>query len=184
MKPINGFLPRAISPLLVDAPSAKMSPFSTLSPTNTIGRWFIQLPWLLRANLITLYSSLWPSSLRTTIFVLVDLSTTPPFLAVMQTPESYAALDSIPVPTTGASVERSGTAWRCMLDPISARLASSFSRKGIMDVATENTIFGDTSIKSRFTLSNSDVSSRKRPDTWVFTKCPSSSTGSFACATT
>ncbi len=34
-----------------------------------------------------------------------------------------------------------------------------------MDVATENTIFGDTSIKSSFTLSNSDVSSRKRPDT-------------------
>ena len=35
-----------------------------------------------------------------------------------------------------------------MLEPISARLASSFSRNGIMDVATENTIFGDTSIKS------------------------------------
>ena len=33
-------------------------------------------------------------------------------------------------PTTGDSVCNSGTAWRCMLEPISARLASSFSRNG------------------------------------------------------
>jgi len=36
-----------------------------------------------------------------------------------------------PVRTNGASARTSGTAWRCMLEPISARLASSFSRNGI-----------------------------------------------------
>ncbi len=71
---------------------------------------------------------------------------TPGFFATTHTPESTAALGSIPVPTAGASVVRRGTAWRCMLEPIRARFASSFSRKGISAVATENTIFGDTSI--------------------------------------
>ena len=42
-----------------------------------------------------------------------------------------AAWYSMPVPTIGASGLTSGTAWRCMLDPINARLASSCSRKGI-----------------------------------------------------
>lgn len=32
------------------------------------------------------------------------------------------------------------------IDPISARFASSFGRNGISAVATENTIFGDTSM--------------------------------------
>ena len=36
--------------------------------------------------------------------------TVPAFLATTQTPESTAALASIPVPTTGASVKRRGTA--------------------------------------------------------------------------
>ena len=40
----------------------------------------------------------------------------------------------------------SGTAWRCMLEPMSARLASSFSRNGISDAATDTSWFGDTSI--------------------------------------
>ena len=53
-----------------------------------------------------------------------------------------------------------------------------------MEVATENTIFGDTSIKVDGFFWNSEVSSRKRPDTLLFTKWPSSSNGSFACATT
>ena len=44
-----------------------------------------------------------------------------------------------------------------------------------MAVATENTIFGDTSIRSIFFFWNSEVSSRKRPDTLLWTKCPSSS---------
>lgn len=48
--------------------------------------------------------------------------------------------------TIGASHVTSGTAWRIMFDPISARLASSFCRNGIRAVATENTIRGDTSM--------------------------------------
>ena len=39
MNPINGFLPRAISPLEVEGPSAMTSPFSTWSPFVTIGFW-------------------------------------------------------------------------------------------------------------------------------------------------
>ena len=53
---------------------------------------------------------------------------------------------------------RRGTAWRCMLDPISARLASSFSRKGIREAATETSCMGATSISSsssRLTRTNS-----------------------------
>jgi len=38
-----------------------------------------------------------------------------------------------------------GTAWRCMLEPIKARLASSFSRNGIKLAATETSSFGETS---------------------------------------
>ena len=48
----------------------------------------------------------------------------------------YATAASIPVPTVGGSVISSGTAWRCMLDPIRARLASSCSRKGINPAET------------------------------------------------
>ena len=42
----------------------------------------------------------------------------------------------------------SGTAWRCMLEPISARLASSCSRNGIIAVATDQICSGETSIRS------------------------------------
>ena len=47
-----------------------------------------------------------------------------------------------------------------MFDPISARLASSFSRNGIMAVATETTIRGDTSMKSASRRSTSTKLSR------------------------
>ena len=47
-------------------------------------------------------------------------------------------------PPTGCS----GTAWRCMFEPMSARLASSFSRNGMSAAATETSCFGDTSMKS------------------------------------
>ncbi len=57
--------------------------------------------------------------------------------ATQVTPESRATIGSIPVPTSGAAVRSKGTAWRCMFDPISARLASSFSRKGINEAATD-----------------------------------------------
>ena len=48
-------------------------------------------------------------------------------------PESRAVTPSMPVPTSGASATSSGTDWRCMFAPISARFASSFSRNGTSD---------------------------------------------------
>ena len=48
----------------------------------------------------------------------------------------------MPVPTSGASDFSSGTAWRCMFEPISARLASSCSRNGIIAVATDQICSG------------------------------------------
>ena len=72
--------------------------------------------------------------------------TVPDSLAKTHTPESIAALCSMPVPTIGDSVTKRGTACRCIFAPISARLASSFSKNGIKDVATETTIFGQISM--------------------------------------
>ena len=59
-----------------------------------------------------------------------------------------AARVSMPVPISGASVFSSGTAWRIMFEPISARLASSCSRNGISAVATDQIWSGETSIRS------------------------------------
>src|SRR3972149_6166949 len=70
------------------------------------------------------------SSDRTTTRRASTPSTTPERFATTAAPESLATTDSIPVPTNGGSVRRSGTACRCMLDPMSARLASSCSRNG------------------------------------------------------
>ena len=63
-------------------------------------------------------------------------------------PESRATLPSMPVPTNGASARTNGTACRCMFEPMSARLASSFSKNGMSAAATETSCFGDTSMKS------------------------------------
>ena len=64
----------------------------------------------------------------------------------MTSPASVAARYSMPVPTSGASLRSSGTDWRCMFEPISARLASSCSRNGIMAVATDTICRADTSM--------------------------------------
>ncbi len=48
----------------------------------------------------------------------------------------------------GASVRRRGTACRCMLDPMSARFASSCSRNGIREAATLTSCVGETSMYS------------------------------------
>ena len=52
----------------------------------------------------------------------------------------------MPVPMSGASDLTSGTAWRCMFAPMSARLASSCSRNGIIAVATETICRAATSM--------------------------------------
>ena len=58
-------------------------------------------------------------------------STTPARRARTRAPESWPPCPRCPVPTSGASVWRSGTAWRCMFEPMRARFASSCSRNGI-----------------------------------------------------
>ena len=83
-----------------------------------------------------------------TILPASTLSTTPAFFATTQTPESPATIFSKPVPTSGFSGLRTGTACLCIFEPIKALLASSCSRKGINDAATETTCCGATSIKS------------------------------------
>ena len=83
---------------------------------------------------------------RTTMREASTESTTPPRLATTVTPESMATGRSMPVPTSGTSARSVGTAWRCMFEPISARLASSCSRNGISEAATDTICFGDTSM--------------------------------------
>ena len=108
---------------------------------------------------------------------------TPVRRAAIAAPESRATIGSMPVPTSGASERTSGTAWRCMLEPISARLASSFSRNGMSAAATETSCFGDTSMRSTFSRGNIATSPACRQVTSSLTKRPFSSSRAFACAT-
>ncbi len=88
-----------------------------------------------------------PSSFITVTRSALDSSTTPGLSARITSPASVAARYSMPVPTTGASdLRSSGTDCRCMFEPISARLASSCSRNGIMAVATDTIWRADTSM--------------------------------------
>ena len=72
--------------------------------------------------------------------------TTPGWVATVTSPASTAPRYSIPVPTNGDSERISGTAWRCMFEPIRARDASSCSRNGIIAVATDTICRGETSM--------------------------------------
>jgi hypothetical protein len=60
--------------------------------------------------------------------------------------ESVATRSSIPVPTIGGCGLKSGTDCRIILEPMRARLASSFSKKGISEADTLTSWFGETSI--------------------------------------
>ena len=60
--------------------------------------------------------------------------------------ELPATCFSMPVATIGGSVTSNGTACRCMLEPIKARLASSCSRKGIKPAETPTIWLGATSM--------------------------------------
>ena len=100
------------------------------------------MPWLERMNFCSSCSS-WPPSSRSIDDPLgVDVGDRAVASASTTSPVSIAARRSIPVPTSGASVTSSGTAWRCMFEPISARLASSCSRNGIIAVATDQICSG------------------------------------------
>ncbi len=89
---------------------------------------------------------------------------------------------SMPVPTYGARARRSGTAWRCMFDPISARFASSFSRNGTSEAATDTSCFGDTSMKSILSFVGRMKLPAWRALTRSVVKRPFSSTAALACA--
>ena len=65
-------------------------------------------------------------------------------------PESFAARYSMPVPMIGASGRMTGTAWRCMFEPMRARFASSCSRNGMSAADTDTICFGETSMYSAF----------------------------------
>ena len=142
------FLPSASSPWCVEEPSARTSPSLTLSPSFTTGRWWMSVPWFERMNLTSSYESRSPSRPSTTIRSASTSATVPDRLAITTSPVSTAARYSRPVPTSGGSVIRSGTACRCMFEPISARFASLCSRNGISAVATETICAGETSMNS------------------------------------
>ena len=69
-----------------------------------------------------------------------------------------------------------------MLEPIRARLASSFSRNGISEAATETSWFGDTSIISTSSGGTIWNSPPLRADTASLRYLPSLSMGAFAWA--
>ena len=63
-----------------------------------------------------------------------------------------------------------------MFDPISARLASSFSRNGISDAATDTSCFGETSMNCTFARGDRMKSPACRALTRSCTSRPSAST--------
>ena len=92
----------------------------------------------------------------------------------------------MPVPTSGASLVSSGTAWRCMFEPMSARFASSCSRNGIIAVATDQICSGETSSRSTSlgpTVTYWPACVRQRIS-GPFRRPVFGSIGVFACATT
>src|SRR5690606_39894530 len=78
---------------------------------------------------------------------------------------SFSTLPTLPrhtlFPYTTLFRSNNGTAWRCMFDPISARFASSCSRKGIREAAMEVIWLGATSIRSRSEEHTSELQSRE-----------------------
>src|SRR5579875_2696968 len=71
------------------------------------------------------------------ILTALTKETYPLALACIACPDSAITKASSPVPTRGRSGRSNGTACRCMFEPIRARLASSCSKNGIREVATE-----------------------------------------------
>ncbi len=143
-----------------------------------MGRRFMQVLWLVFMNLVSLYSFSSPSKLTErssserlysiTIFSLSTYFTVPSPSAASSTRLSCATNSSRPVPTMGASGSNRGTAWRIMLEPISARLASLCSKKGIKLAAMEAIWFGATSISS----SSFGSTTGKSPIWRAFTRLP------------
>ena len=104
------------------------------------------MPWFERMYLMSGYSSAPPPFDAITMRSASTCVIVPGSRAITTSPVSMAARRSSPVPTKGAWVIISGTAWRCMFEPISARFASLCSRNGISAVATETICSGATSM--------------------------------------
>ena len=160
----------ASSPILVEAPSAMISPALTFCPGLTTGRWFWQVRSLRPANLRSSYSSALSMMMRW----LSTNVTMPPRAAFTIMPEWVPTTRSMPVATHGGSLLTSGTAWRCMFEPMSARLASSCSRKGISEALTPTICLGlmstnctsSGSTRTRSTSLDSSLSVRLRASTF------------------
>ena len=113
-------------------------PFLTRWPFLTMGFWFRQVRSLRPTNLRSTYSSALSIRMRLDIDAGDDAGAFGPddHAAVLGDGAFHAGA------TTGGSVRSSGTAWRCMLEPIKARLASSCSRNGISAAETETVCRG------------------------------------------
>jgi len=140
------FCPKANCPSTVEEESASTSFFLTFCPLITAGRWSIQVLWFERWYFRSWCVCSIPLLSRTMIWVALTETTSPSSWEVKTWPESTAAYFSIPVETSGMSGFTNGTACACMLEPISARLASSCSKNGISAALTPTTCCGETSI--------------------------------------
>lgn len=123
-----------------------ISPLATRSPVETMGRWLRQVPWLDRSNFFSGYSRTVPSSSRTLIMLDAQPHHDARFLRHDHDAGILGDRRLDAVATMDDSVLSRGTACRCMLEPIRARLVSSFSRKGMSAVATETSCLGETSM--------------------------------------
>ena len=83
------------------------------------------------------FDKIFSSVALTTILFPSILSTTPFRFSNYSNTESKATSPSIPVPTKGDSGLSNGTACLIMFDPIKALFASSFSKNGIKEAATD-----------------------------------------------
>jgi len=155
MKATITFWPSASSPVSVAGPSAITSPFFTRSPAFTIGFWLMQVFWSSAGTWSGCDVDLAGHVQRGVLGVgadhdaarvhLIDQSRRPG--GSRADAESRATRASMPVPHQRRRGAEKGHRLRCMLEPISARLASSFSGTGISDAATRTSWFGDTSIR-------------------------------------
>ncbi len=124
-----------------------------------------------------------PSFVSTVMCPASTSTTVPAAWESTTSPVSMAARYSRPVPTIGACVIISGTAWRCMFAPISARFASLCSRNGISAVPTDTICAGATSMNwMSFGDAMTASPSRERQSTWSCWNLPLSSIRSDDCA--
>ena len=186
MNPIRGFFPRAI--LTVGGGWAVCDYLAGFHMVILIYDWLLVVTVALVASLkfgqMGTHRGCRRCPLRIMISLEAERSTTPAFLATTHTPESTAALASIPVPTAGGFCGQKG---HCL----TLHVGTHQGAVGIIVLQEWNHGRSNGEYHLRRNVHqvnglfwNSDVSVRKRPDTLLCMKWPSSSRASFACATT